>query len=560
MPDTNHIVDDVLPALNRSLEFGLIDSAMLQTVLDALTEAPQTLLPEALGQLMSTAFLIWKCERTGIALRILFSCLSWCLLNGKDDAEVATITKNISYMFAKDGHTVADEDIRLFAREGHAIGTDSWRLDIADIDTGKGVVEFADGVATANRTRFAGGFTPLTRSAVPLTTFHGWLKRLDPAVLNPTGRCIMRWVFPQFSSGTPAEHLSYSEHLRGCGVELGDAATLELTLLRKLLQQGAEPTLRRHRRFAGGDGLLPRGCYSTVCHDALGSDGGVLSRELLAYADPRIPGVVFVGDSTSLWLNALLGNQVAAMPGYSITWVLLFAPPDAAAREVFSNAYAEVLERSENPSAMVSAFALETRVDECSIDGVVDLRLPHVQRWFYEHFKTGDGHFLRKPAGGILEFYDMVPTLMHSAIGGNPATHAIGSWMRSSGVYALIYPSARSDALVTMLDDAMVDSHGWILVDYREARELPATELTDDAMPWSDFVQPGVALSVANRGPERGSWVVGGIQAAYDTLRRQVLEGAATDEATSSPVAGRRESRGAYWPRKARYISRRLMR
>ena len=48
--------------------------------------------------------------------------------------------------------------------------------------------------------------------------------------------------------------------------------------------------IRRHRRYAGGDGLLPRGCYASVCKDATGNDSGTLSRECMAYVDPRVPG------------------------------------------------------------------------------------------------------------------------------------------------------------------------------------------------------------------------------------------------------------------------------
>lgn len=282
--------------------------------------------------------------------------------------------------------------------------------------------------------------------------------------------------------------------------------------------------LRRHRRYAGDDGLLPRNCYSSVSKDAAGDDGGTLTRELLAYVDRRIPGTVFVGDSTDERLNALLSNSVKVVPGYCTTYVLLFEPQDPDEKTTFHKVYRELLaEERGAPDQPIHAFAFETRVDECTIENVIDLRWPNVQQWFFDQFKDGDGVFLTKKGGTVREFYDLLPTLMHPSLGGTNVSLAIGSWMRSSGVNGLVFPSARSNTSVSMYAGVeLLDWNGWNFLDYRTARNLPATEITTSDGGWPDFVQPGAQLATATDDDHWGSWKVVGIQDQYDTLKNAI--------------------------------------
>ena len=53
--------------------------------------------------------------------------------------------------------------------------------------------------------------------------------------------------------------------------------------------------------------------------------------------------------------------------------------------------------------------------------------------------------------------------------GGDGLTNAIGSYLRTIGVEALIFPSARSDTYVEFRNGELVDFGGWNLVDYRNA-------------------------------------------------------------------------------------------
>jgi hypothetical protein len=209
---------------------------------------------------------------------------------------------------------------------------------------------------------------------------------------------------------------------------------------------------------------------------------------------------------------------------------LLFVPDNPDGRAIFGATYGALLTQAPAADQTVNAFAFETRVDQCTIENVIDLRLPGTQKWFFDHFKDGDGHFLVKEGGTAREFFDLIPMLLHPALGGTDVTHAIGSWMRSSGVNGLVFPSARSDASVTIKNGELVDWRGWNFVDYRSARSLPATEVTRSPGGWPDFLQPGVQLAVASNGELAGSWKAIGLQARYDHLR-EAIEGPRGDGA-----------------------------
>jgi hypothetical protein len=502
------------------------DNSVLAQLFVELESRPEALLPAAMPELTNTAFLLWKCDRGEFAKRLLFTCLPWYLRHSPETSDARTIAENLQYMFAKENNPRTIGQIEQQARDGRFGHAASWRLDKSGLDSSLVRELPGDGTVSHERTRFTAGLTPLIPAKMPLRTFHGWLKRFDPEVLNRIGRIAVRSIFPLFGEMTPAQYVSRMQSLDESGVRLSAADRTELSAIENLLKEGGQVKLRKHRRYAGGDGLLPRNCYSSVSKDAAGDDGGALSRELLAYVDPRIPGIVFVGDSTDERLSALLGNPVKVLPGYCATYVLLFEPQDPDEKMVFRKVYRELLaEERATPDELIHAFTFETRVDECTIENVIDLRWPDVQQWFFDQFKNGDGVFLTKKGGTARQFYDMVPTLMHPRLGGTNVTHAIGSWMRSSGVNGLVFPSARSNTSVTICAGAkLLDWNGWNFLDYRTARNLPATEITTSEGGWPDFVQTGAQLAVASDDYHRGSWEVVGIQDGYDALKKAIDE------------------------------------
>jgi hypothetical protein len=386
-------------------------------------------------------------------------------------------------------------------------------------DDGRQVVEIVDGQATRQRTRFTKGLRPSVPTDLPVTAFQGWLKRLDPAMLNAIGKLTLSTIFPLFLEETPEQYLARNDRLSHLRVKLSDVDLAEVELSRKLLREGVPFKNRRHRRYAGGDGLLPRGCYASLCRDERGDDRGTLSRECMAYVDPRVPGTVYVGDSSSAKLNSIFSEPLRFRPGFCGIYILLFAPEDPARKNIFDVIYKDLLGVGDQSLHM---FVLEARVEMCRIERVIDLRLPDTQKWFFEYFKNGDGSFLVKEGGTVRDFYDFIPSLMHPRLGGSDVTHAIGSWMRNAGVHALIFPSARSNASVTFSEGKLVDWHGWNLLDYRTAKSLPVLERTNSAGGWPDFLQRGAKLEIASEGQLAGSWRVTGLQTRYNSLHEQI--------------------------------------
>jgi hypothetical protein len=119
---------------------------------------------------------------------------------------------------------------------------------------------------------------------------------------------------------------------------------------------------------------------------------------------------------------------------------------------------------------------------------------------------------------------------MHPELGGCAVTHGVGSWMRTSHVNALIFPSARSDAMVAMREGELAGFRGWNLVDYRRAEGIASAEVVIDHDHWYAFGElertyglPSGVLEQAPAGsPEEGSWRVRGVQARYDALYQRI--------------------------------------
>src|SRR6266849_1772004 len=63
-------------------------------------------------------------------------------------------------------------------------------------------------------------------SKLPLTKFSGWLKRMDPSVLNASGSALMSEVFSRFAGefSSPQRYLEQSERLISLGVRLPQKA------------------------------------------------------------------------------------------------------------------------------------------------------------------------------------------------------------------------------------------------------------------------------------------------------------------------------------------------
>jgi hypothetical protein len=172
-------------------------------------------------------------------------------------------------------------------------------------------------------------------------------------------------------------------------------------------------------------------------------------------------------------------------------------------------------------------------VETHSFDRVLDLRIPQCAAWFCRNLTR-----LEWDVGGLAfslkETLDKFPHLLPSLLvqthgGGEGATRIAGQWLRSLGAEALIFPSARSNSSVAVLDERVVDWYGWNLVDYRNAG--PTNWLTFDiTTDWVRYLtlevnQPKsriyeeVEIAAVDRGRRTGSWHVRNLEEVETTIR-----------------------------------------
>jgi hypothetical protein len=123
-------------------------------------------------------------------------------------------------------------------------------------------------------------------------------------------------------------------------------------------------------------------------------------------------------------------------------------------------------------------------------------------------------------------FDRLLPSLVAQDLGGGIGVHThAGIWLRRLGVDALIFPSARCNVSVEVLDGEVTDHYGWNLVDYRQAPE-PQSEIGHDSSDeWAEhpmvganillgasggdpFIYAGTTIDYELEGPRRGSLAV----------------------------------------------------
>jgi hypothetical protein len=509
------ITSDEFALLQGSAEFGIYDPAVLAKLADTLIRQPDLLLPQRLAQVRQIAFFFEHAGMHPVAVVIEYWVLRWQLLRG-DHRGAAATAASIAGIAADEDDLTDPEAIsqRALADPPRLRG---WRL---RFDRGDGLRSALD-------------------AGVPTTTYRGWLRSMDTARLNDVGRALLKNAFARFA-GVYTDWSEFDRHIRrlqSFGVRYPDAFVRHLEQARLSASRGVAVSLGLHRRYAGGDGRLPRSCYFTLC-DESGDDSGTLAQEIAAYADFAIPGLVLVADTAHPLLRNWFERTGQKPPPQPAIVVILLAPEDPAQRRTFELAYADVLALTGGAAGRDSWFVmLEAQVREVEIGNVLDLRRPKAQEWFFRTFRTGDPLVFAKPNGTDANgFFDILPTLLHPQQGGCAATTGIGTWLRTlKSVDALIYPSARADVGVIQRDGAMVDHFGWCLLDYRKAAplDLGTGEVTVDGDPWN---LPDGSWALHRRGAVlrfptmerigfdgRGSWEVSGHLAPYHQRLRSLF-------------------------------------
>ena len=320
----------------------------------------------------------------------------------------------------------------------------------------------------------------------PVRTFTGWLKCHRPTREDPTSEFVLANAFPTFAGSETPPPLSPIQKAgfdvaRELGIQIVDVSS-------------GKP----RRRFAGdiaGLRTLDRGCYYSVCRNGQGSDRGTLAHELNSYLKPDETGFAF------------------CLPGDDSQNVVFYAAdaPDCPSRIV---AKAKELQYVRKEKRQFKA-TLSCKVDEVTIENVLDLRYEDARDWLFKTFGNGDGDWLEyrgRPIPQDVGFWGIFSTLMDIRAGGNDFTDIVASCLISKGVAALIFPSARSNAHVHFENGQLVDCSGWNLVDWRNAPSPVKRKLvwlTD----WNPPPAGGVRVRIAPHNSKfRGSFTVENIE------------------------------------------------
>ena len=151
----------------------------------------------------------------------------------------------------------------------------------------------------------------------------------------------------------------------------------------------------------------------------------------------------------------------------------------------------------------------------------------------------------------------MLPTLMNPEEGGGTAAdggailQAIGTWMITNRIGALIFPSARSDCFVDLHKGRLEAFGGWNLVDYRADSAPDASYSYIVESPWAWLGHPsGVRLEVASEKDRVGSFRVVGMESYWQTEYDRVLR--------LQPIWRKEAPRWRVWARRLLAYLRRL--
>jgi hypothetical protein len=328
---------------------------------------------------------------------------------------------------------------------------------------------------------------------IPLSTFDGYAKQIRSEMLEQRSRDFLSLAFPGFLK------------------ELGEVNPTILTPTQEF--SGV-----RLRRYAGGT-QLPPGQYFTVARGPAGDDGGTLVAELLSYWNEEARLAAWITDP--------------AVPGQGDESVREHVRAQFGDKPCLCISIAEVLGVQDGIMQLATEFALVVPVLVTPVHAthVVDLRLPQVQDWFCGTFGTLEKEAIRRRFGGFAllkpaDFRELIPTLVHPAAGGIAFHHAVGAWLSSHGVSALIYPSARRDARAAAEGQNVVSHDGWNLVAFGGLQgELPRQMDFDQFGYLGKWLSPEDSLIEVDwqQTPQGRAWAVRGAEGREAQRRRSLL-------------------------------------
>lgn len=323
---------------------------------------------------------------------------------------------------------------------------------------------------------------------IPLTTFKGQLRQINAESVSTDGLALLRVCAPHFF-----------ELDDGSGYDGRRDFTSDTTASK------VPPMFLRtqFRRFSGDGAQLPRARYFSVANGAEGDDSGVLAEELNAYRNLR--------DDLYVEFSDLMREDIATALDVPRGCFVLLSVREAGSLLPFSGGFSPTLRDAIRTNAALGnpfLMTLGTMTANAELGGVLDLRLPAAQQWFFAQF-VQDSMFPTRARC----FEEILPELLALALGGstpeNRRLQAIGSYLRASGVQALVYPSARTDVAVRYRDGQLVSWHGWNLVLYGTSPASDAIYI--DLGGWETQFPPQVEFERA-RDATTG-WCVRGLKA-----------------------------------------------
>lgn len=339
--------------------------------------------------------------------------------------------------------------------------------------------------------------TPVKRSpadlGIPVSTFSGIIKQVDYLSLGADTKARFDSAFPLFNSSVKFDDTSF-----------------QITAYGLLANPG-----NRLRRFSNPDGL-PAGRYFALARTPDGDDGGLLCHELLAYSNPRSGLFVRLYDSrvhkTECAPFRSHLTKIGCSPGQPFlvfsTGNIVGVDPDGTI----------VLDR--NVSNIIPY-----RLAQASIANTLDLRSPDVQSWFYNTFYNkevmaqlecqDDLRFYL--ARHINDFEELLPTLMHFYPGGSFFHVAVGAWLSSANVSALIYPSARANVVCVVRGRAVVDHYGWNMVIYDGSPKRRNMKLFGRQFKWLRAEEIGAVVGI-EEDDDNFRLAVSGVEEATDAV------------------------------------------
>jgi hypothetical protein len=368
---------------------------------------------------------------------------------------------------------------------------------------------------------------------IPISEFSGGLRRVDPEHQEEVAAMVLSAAFPHF-------------------------ATLDELL-------GDQPRSQKpKRRFAGGL-TLPRGRYYSLCSPNTRNDHGTLVNELLAYSEPKVTGAVEIEDlAYPRWIHpdhglfSMFGmNSKAGGENRDALSIMFFSAVKEDEETYFAKLHKifVVDNRTGFRGGIRSVLGgIQKNGKRWCVDGVyiyytttietinntLDLRQLPAQDFLVKLVRSGELGFsaqLREPL-----FPSLLLFLLGLEYGGGIITEKIGSWLRSHGVNALIFPSARSDSFLRVRNGVCEDWRHWNLVDYRDA-ELSPQSFEPEPLLHTAFA-PGAKIELPGNSTElRGSFRVDGINSYYVKKRNdwhfdqnmpRLRPGKASSKATNS--------------------------